>query len=759
MSDDIEKLFPYNSYRENQREGIEKLEESLSNNNFSLVEAACGTGKSLLSLVPSIAKVRDDNTDYERVFVVTSVKQQQTVIENEIERINSKLDDKVQSLTIKGKADVCTYVQENTISKKEIYKKCDELRTTTSEFGKDNYKDLIVKSSDENSKYSYPTDVIPTKDEKQYCPFYAGFLERKGRDKLNNYPKEFEDTGKIDTDRLVNISSKRGMCPHSVMTEMIEEADVVVGNLNHLFDEKTVEKLTGSIIDEKTILIVDEGHNIIPRSRDLLSKSLTMNKIQDSIRELEGVISILNRIKNDTNESISFKTENTQEIKELEDKFELLLERSPSAYDDVKEVKNIFIDLYEKLNNDIDRNGILPVEEDKTINLRDPEKIEEDKLSIWLKSNTELLSISNKMNKVSQFITSAYSNLDAYETIPNISTVDVFSFLKDWLKSSDSDYYKYVQLTRDNSGWKKNTRCELTLFNCIPTDETYKTFKKFGGGIIMSATLEPIDTFKEVTGLDYLEKNTSTKVNKIQYGLTFPEENRKSLCVNTEKFKSNNKKQAFSSGRPNLNKIRKKYAKGMQKIIQETPGNILIGMPSYKEAKWAGEVLKQHTDIDGGKILIDESSSNESTENMKQEFFDETNNKRILITGVRGTLTEGVDYEGQKLNGVVVCGVPIRNIVSDKSKAIRTCYESRFGDNNGFEYAFVIPAVRKTRQTIGRLIRTNNDLGVRVLMDKRYCESSWDSVRKYLSEQEQEEFKNIELDELSNEIKEFWKNN
>lgn len=86
---------------------------------------------------------------------------------------------------------------------------------------------------------------------------------------------------------------------------------------------------------------------------------------------------------------------------------------------------------------------------------------------------------------------------------------------------------------------------------------------------------------------------------------------------------------------------------------------------------------------------------------------------------MRGTLTEGVDFKCDHLDAVIVYGVPIRSLSGDLPDTIELAYEQAFGKRNGFEYAFTVPAVRKARQAIGCVIRSTDDLGVRILSDER----------------------------------------
>ena len=59
-----------------------------------------------------------------------------------------------------------------------------------------------------------------------------------------------------------------------------------------------------------------------------------------------------------------------------------------------------------------------------------------------------------------------------------------------------------------------------------------------------------------------------------------------------------------------------------------------------------------------------------------------------------------------------------------------------------------MPAVRKARQAVGRVIRGPDERGVRVLLDARYARESWNSVREYLPKHEREEYQPVSPDML-----------
>jgi DNA excision repair protein ERCC-2 len=92
------------------------------------------------------------------------------------------------------------------------------------------------------------------------------------------------------------------------------------------------------------------------------------------------------------------------------------------------------------------------------------------------------------------------------------------------------------------------------------------------------------------------------------------------------------------------------------------------------------------------------------------------------------------------------------NTASPRTRAVRTAYDEAFGD--GFEYALTIPAVRKARQAVGRVIRGPEEVGVRVLVDERYARDGWDSVREYVPEAEG--FQPVTPDMLRFGLDRFW---
>jgi DNA excision repair protein ERCC-2 len=787
---------------EPQVDGIEAAIETGQDGGYSVIEGACGTGKTMIALTAGIDLVRDPDTDYERVFVLTSVKQQLRQFEDDLETINENLPadwDPVSGLTLVGKADVCPYNREKAAGFDDgnVYDRCETLRDRTrdltGEGGDTTAQNLAARArsqqigladSGSQSKNtfletageptSYPPalpeygDGGPVGAETEYCPFYAQYLEDLPDDEENGsaaeaVPYDFTDVGMVTPEELVARSVKHGTCPHSVMGAALGEVEVVIGNYYHAFDPRTVGSFTGALLDESTYVVCDEAHMLEPRVRDLVSEGVADSTLRDAETELSQVIQPIKFEREGRQAEGGSKTADADLVRaELND--------SDVSYEELNRTLEFVRDLREELDRRVtahlDRNhrgwqsdlNDLPDEE---IPLRDPAVPAEDELSKWGADagygDADWVRAESVGAVVARILNEAEDE-DRTRAAPAVGRV-----LGEWYRQGHTDYFREIELertwddTEPADSWRRAYNARLALHNCVPSDAIGDRLAMFGGGILMSATLEPMDAFTEVTGLQYLAREEDRPVVERRYGLHFPAENRESFAVAAPKYTYDNR------GSPGeTNPTRRSYANAIAKVAQLS-GNVLVGMPSYAEAEWAAGVLEDRVEK---PVLLDAASDDETTQSLKDEFF--AGEGKVLVTSLRGTLTEGVDYSGDRLAAAVVCGVPIVNTSSPRTKAVRRAYDDEFGGVSdrqsggkpgasasgvGFTYALTIPAVRKARQAIGRVIRSPDDVGVRVLLDERYARDSWDSVRPYLPDDD--EFQPVSPDMLDVALERF----
>lgn len=84
-----------------------------------------------------------------------------------------------------------------------------------------------------------------------------------------------------------------------------------------------------------------------------------------------------------------------------------------------------------------------------------------------------------------------------------------------------------------------------------------------------------------------------------------------------------------------------------------------------------------------------------------------------------GIFSEGVDLAGERLEGVAVIGVGLPQLGPERD--LLAAYEKKQG-RSGFDYAYVYPGISKVLQAGGRLIRSESDTGVLLLVDDRYMQ-------------------------------------
>lgn len=788
-----------------QADGIDAAIDAAEDDGFLVVEGACGTGKTMLALTAGIDRVRDPDSDYERVLVLTSVKQQLRQFEEDLRTINDGLPDDwnpVSGLTLVGKADVCPYSRESVagIDDATVYDRCEGLRERTrnlvgsagrspagsrTQSGDDGgvaSTGKLVKEAraaqtglldtgasgggpDYLETAGEPTPYLPETaeyEDTEYCPFYATFLDDlpEEGDPVEAVPFDVTELGLVDTEELVRLSAGYGTCPHSVMGAVLPHVEVVVGNYYHAFDPTTVGSFTGALVDDSTFVVCDEAHMLEPRVRELVSDGVGDATLRDAENELTRVV-----------QPVEFDdggkaTEDADLVRgELEDADVTLRE--------LKETRDFVRDVREEVDRRVtahldrtlpDWRADLTRLDDDEIPLRDPEEPATDELTEWAEAagyDEGTWVRAETVGAVAARVLNSAEEEDKRRAAPAVGRT-----LANWARADHTSFFREIELDRTwdetarEDSWRRAYNAHLALHNCIPGDAIAERLGEFGGGVLMSATLAPLDVFREVTGLNALEADGRPVVERT-YGLGFPPENRASFAVDVPKFTYENR------GPPGEdNETRRAYVDACAEIAA-SPGNVLVGMPSYAEAKWmAGELDERLSKT----VLLDEASDDGATERLKADFFG--GGEKVLVTSLRGTLTEGVDYRGDRLAAAVVCGVPIINTSSPRTRALKTAYDREFGDvpasdasgsprdasasRDGFEAALTVPAVRKARQAIGRVIRGPEEVGVRAFVDARYARDSWNSVREYFPETEREEFSPVSPDMLRFGVDRFW---
>jgi Rad3-related DNA helicase len=157
------------------------------------------------------------------------------------------------------------------------------------------------------------------------------------------------------------------------------------------------------------------------------------------------------------------------------------------------------------------------------------------------------------------------------------------------------------------------------------------------------------------------------------------------------------------------------------KLAAENPGNYLFFFPSYEYMNSVYDsFMEEESDV--RTILQQGEMSEEERESFLAQFAAENQGSFAGFAVMGGIFSEGIDLVGNRLTGVVVIGVGLPQISLERN--IMKDYFNAAG-RKGYDYAYVFPGMNKVLQAGGRLIRSEQDRGVLVLVDDRYLQPQY----------------------------------
>ncbi|MEF8772323.1 ATP-dependent DNA helicase [Halodesulfurarchaeum sp.] len=679
MAAEYDQFFPKATPYEHQAEAMDAIAAALEVGRDVAFEGAPGTGKTLAALAPSLAYAREHD---KTVVITTNVHQQMRQFTAEAREIHAETP--IRSAVFKGKSSMC-HIDVG-------YEECQVLRDTTRDVVdletelaelRDKERRLLddAQSGSESAAEKRQSilqeieaveEQIEELEDQHTCKHYRENLTRPGDEFVS-----WLFDGVRTPEEVYSYAEQRGACGYERLKEGLNGVELVVANYHHLLDP-AIRTQFFRWLDrdpEDVIAVFDEAHNVEDAARDHATRTLTENTLEEASTEAEEV--------EDSRSGGAIR---------IFDPFrEALIETYEASFDfgDREAVGTNWADV--PIANETGRDDLTVAflnryeGPDITADLEDAIK-----LGIVLDEEYE----------------TAYREGDA-DTRRESQTLQAADFIKRYFeKGEETGQYPTLGVRRDEATGEVYGRAEL--FNCIPREVTESLFEEVHSTVLMSATLRPFDVLSEVLGL--------AEPKELAFGLTFPEANRRTFAVNVPPL--------FASRREDPG-IQEVVSNTLRDIVRFTPGNALFFFPSYAEAARYYDHLE---DIDGSTFLDEPGVP---VEERRQKFVSRSDG--VMFTSLWGTLAEGVSFDGEDAQSVAVVGVPYPRL-DERSQAVQDAYDEVFGDreeNAGWRYAVEIPTVRKTRQAIGRVIRSPEEIGVRALIDRRYTTASRTRMADY----------------------------
>ncbi|HSQ90317.1 ATP-dependent DNA helicase, partial [Romboutsia sp.] len=254
--------------------------------------------------------------------------------------------------------------------------------------------------------------------------------------------------------------------------------------------------------------------------------------------------------------------------------------------------------------------------------------------------------------------------------------------------------------------------------------------KKAKATIIFSATLIPMDYFKDMYG---------SKEEDYIINLRSPFDVKNRLIIIADNIATTYSKR---------NETSDEIVKYIVNCVQSKKGNYMVFFPSYKYMELVFEKMRENNP-DINAVIQESNMSEESKEQFLSMFDEENKETHVGFCVLGGHFSEGIDLTNDKLIGVIIVGVGMPQIGIDRD-IIKNYLDE---ENKGFDYAYVYPGMIKVLQAAGRCIRTDEDKGIILLLDSRYSQRRYQSLFPY------EWFPNIRVrksEDVKEECNRFW---
>jgi len=151
-------------------------------------------------------------------------------------------------------------------------------------------------------------------------------------------------------------------------------------------------------------------------------------------------------------------------------------------------------------------------------------------------------------------------------------------------------------------------------------------------------------------------------------------------------------------------------------LVRRKKGNYLLYFPSYEYMQLVYKgFLDACPDID--TILQTSDMSEIDRSAFLERFSHDSPDTLVGFAVLGGIFGEGIDLVGDRLSGAMIVGVGLPGISLER-ELIREYYEVSLGA--GFEFAYMYPGINRVLQAAGRVIRSETDRGVVLLVDQRY---------------------------------------
>lgn len=292
----------------------------------------------------------------------------------------------------------------------------------------------------------------------------------------------------------------------------------------------------------------------------------------------------------------------------------------------------------------------------------------------------------------------------------------------------DENYLIYSEL--EDSG-----RFKLRLFCVNPANCLQEFLDKGNSTIFFSATLLPIHYYKKLL--------STSKEDYAIYAESPFDPARRQLILGTDVSTKYTRRGED---------MYRRYARYLIQVARTRIGNYIAFFPSYRFMEEVYEVfvdlLKEDQEIK--YVMQSQYMSEEAREIFLENFEEDRKHSLMGFCVMGGIFSEGIDLAEDKLIGAIIIGTGLPQVCRER-ELLKNYFDAH--GLRGFDYAYLYPGMNKVLQSAGRVIRTDEDRGVILLLDERFRDGRYQETFP----REWKEYALCNVENVEDYLETFWK--
>lgn len=332
------------------------------------------------------------------------------------------------------------------------------------------------------------------------------------------------------------------------------------------------------------------------------------------------------------------------------------------------------------------------------------------------------LKLLNLVTKMDHFLEDCKDETLKEEVLEFYFKVRMFLYIHDRL---DENYLIYSEITDDG-------RFRIHLFCVNPATNLKEYLDKGNSTIFFSATLLPIQYYKKLL-------STGKEDYAVYAESPFDTKNRLLLIGNDVSTKYTKRGEDMYE----------RYARYIRQTALTKRGNYIAFFPSYRFMENVCDAFMKLPGEQIPAVMQAPYMSEEEREIFLENFEENTEEGLIGFCVMGGIFSEGIDLTEDRLIGVLIAGPGIPQVCRER-ELLKAYFDGQ--GISGYDYAYLYPGMNKVLQSAGRVIRTEEDEGLILLLDDRFLDYRYRKVFP----REWKDFKICNLNSAAENVKDFW---